>query len=66
MKVKMIIWADVDEDEYDSATDLESELTLVRTHMVDYDFEMVSRKEWEQEGFDWDEEEDYEEAKAKG
>ena len=57
MKVKLTVWAEVDEDEYNTATDVKSELALIIAHMIDYDTKTdVSRREWEkQDGLEWTE-----------
>lgn len=58
MKVKLAVWAEVDEDEYDAVTDAQSELSLIMAHLIDYDTKMdISRREWEEDGLEWDEEE---------
>lgn len=59
MKVKVTIWAEVNEDEYYAIADAQSELTLILAHLVDYDTKTyISRREWERDGLEWSEDKD--------
>lgn len=60
MKVKVTIWAEVDEDEYNAATDMQTELALITANLIDYDTRTdISREEWEvQDGMEWTEDDE--------
>ena len=58
MKIKVTIWADVDETEYDSITDAQDKINLIIRDMIDYDVDSnITRKQWERDGLDWTEDE---------
>lgn len=58
MKVKLIVWAEVNENEFNTLISANDILNSIITNLIDYDIATdVTRTEWEDDGMDWNDEE---------